>query len=64
MKKLIMSNYELEETYNRFFPDLLPYIENGYLIYLRHNGYLVVKPDAKISKAKMDKIEKNYCLFN
>lgn len=79
-KKLIMSRYELDKAFNKFKDDerIINALENGWLIYLRPNGFMVIDPsslcehyDLKgkiikplLSKAKLNKIEQNYCLYN
>ena len=78
-KKLIMSDYELEKAFNRFKDDkrIINALENGWFIYLRPNGFMVIDPSSLceyevkgkikkplLSKAQFKKIEQNYCLYN
>lgn len=66
-KPLIMSDYELYKAFEEFkdYPQIQEALENDYGIYLRPNGFLVVKPtDKGLSKSKLAKIEKNYRLYN
>lgn len=79
-KKLIMSRYELDKAFNKFKDDkrIINALENGWLIYLRPNGFMVIDPNSLhehynlkgkvikplLSKAKLNKIEQNYCLYN
>ena len=66
-KALIMNDYKLEKAFNHFKdrPEIQEALENGYKIYLRPNGFLIVKFSEKgLSKTKLAKIEKNYKLFN
>ena len=56
-KKLIMSDYELQQAFNRFKDDkkIQNALENGWLIYLRPNGFMVINPNAKINKKLQSK---------
>ena len=66
-KPLIMNDYELEKAFNHFKdrPEIQEALKNGYKIYLRPNGFLIVKYSEKgLSKTKLAKNEKNYKLFN
>lgn len=47
-KKLIMSDYELEKAFNKFKDDvrIKNALENGWLIYLRPNGFIVIDPES------------------
>ena len=51
-KKLIMSDYELKQTFNHFKDDqkIQNALENGYLIYLRPNGVMVINLNVNIPK--------------
>lgn len=78
-KKLIMSKYEINKAFNKFKDDprLLNALDNGWLIYLRPNGFMTIDPSSLceyefkgkikkplLSKNTMNKIEKNYCIYN
>ena len=66
-KPLIMNDYELEKAFHHFKdrPEIQEALKNGYKIYLRPNGFLIVKFSEKgLSKTKLSKIEKNYRLFD
>ena len=78
-RKLIMSKYEINKAFNKFKDDprILNALDNGWLIYLRPNGFIVIDPSSLceyevkgkikkpiLSKAKINKIEQNYCLYN
>ena len=78
-KKLVMSRYELDKAFNKFKDDerIINALENEWLIYLRPNGFMVIDPSSLceyevkgkikkplLSKAKINKIEQNYCLYN
>ena len=62
-KKLIMSDYELKQTFNHFKDDqkIQNALENGYLIYLRPNGFMVINPNVKKKKKVLDT---QYILYN
>ena len=78
-KPYVMSRYELDKAFNKFKDDerIINALENGWLIYLRPNGFMVIDPSSLceyevkgkikkplLSKAKLNKIEQNYCLYN
>ena len=73
-----MTEYELNEAFNKFKDEepIKNALEDGWLIYLRENGYMVIDPSSLceyevkgkikkplLSKTKLNKIEKNYCLY-
>ena len=79
MTKYIMSRYEMDKVFNKFKDDerIIKAIDNGWLIYLRPNGFMVIDPESLceyevkgkvkkplLSKSKINKIEQNYCLYN
>lgn len=80
MTKYIMSRYEMDKVFNKFKDDerIIKAIDNGWLIYLRPNGFMVIDPNSlhehydlkgkviksSLSKSKINKIEQNYCLYN
>ena len=80
MSKYIMSRYEMDKVFNKFKDDerIIKAIDNGWLIYLRPNGFMVIDLNSlqehynlkgnvikpSLSKAKLNKIEQNYCLYN
>ena len=65
-KKLIMSDYELKQTFNHFKDDqkIQNALENGYLIYLRPNGFMVINPTVKITKKLQKVLDTQYILYN
>lgn len=78
-KKLVMSKYELDQAFNKFKDNeiIKNALEDGWLIYLRPNGFIVINPNSLceyevkgkikkplLAKAKLNKIEQNYCLYN
>ena len=65
-KKLIMSDYELKQTFNHFKDDrkIQNALENGYLIYLRPNGFMVINPNVKITKKLQKVLDTQYILYN
>ena len=79
MTKYIMSRYEMDKVFNKFKDDerIIKAIDNGWLIYLRPNGFMIINPSSLceyevkgkvkkpiLSKSKINKIEQNYCLYN
>lgn len=65
-KTYVMSKHALQVAHDKFKDDprIVEAKENGWLIYLRDNGFLTLNPNVEIPKIKMNKIEKNYCLYN
>lgn len=65
-KKLIMSDYELQQAFNRFKDDkkIKNALENGWLIYLRPNGFMVINPNVKITKKITKVLDTQYILYN
>ena len=65
-KKLIMSDYELEKAFNKYKDDerIINALENGWLIYLRPNGFMVIYPNAKITKKLQKVLDTQYRLYN
>lgn len=65
-KKLIMSDYELKQAFNKFKddPKIQNALEEGYLIYLRPNGFMVINPTAKITKKLQKVLDTQYILYN
>ena len=73
-----MTEYELNQAFNKFKDEepIKNALEDGWLIYLRENGYMVIDPSSLcehefkgkikkplLSKTKLNKIQKNYCLY-
>lgn len=50
MKKYQLNEFQLKRAFDRFKnePKIQEALENGYMIYLRENGYVIIKPDALI----------------
>lgn len=65
-KKLVMSEYELDKVFNKFKDDerMKNALENGWLIYLRENGYMVINPEHKIAKKLQRVLDTQYILYN
>ncbi len=81
-KKYYMSKSQMHCAFEEFKNDerIKEALEEGYFIYIRENGFLIIKPNSMcptqvtikgkvkivkplLSKTKLEKIEKNYCLF-
>ena len=78
-KQYYMSENQMQRAFDKFKDDtrIKNALENGWLIYLRPNGFMVIDPSSLceyevkgkikkplLSKAKLNKIEQNYCLYN
>lgn len=48
MKKYQLNEFQLKRAFDRFKnePKIQEALENGYMIYLRVNGYVIIKPDS------------------
>lgn len=48
MKKYQLNEFQLKRAFDRFKnePKIQEALENSYMIYLRVNGYMIIKPDS------------------